>query len=130
MGETPVDLRGAEIGQIAIRVSDPARAVPFYRDRLGLRLLFQVPTMAFFQCGGVRLMLGVPETPEFDHPSSILYFRVRDIVAVHATLKERGVEFRGEPHLIHKAADHDLWMAFFHDPEGNPLALMSERPRA
>jgi methylmalonyl-CoA/ethylmalonyl-CoA epimerase len=104
--------------------------VAFYRDALGLRLLFRAPGLAFFDCGGVRLMLGGAEEAEFDHPSSVIYFRVPDILATHETLKARRVEFRGAPHVVHRAADHDLWMAFFRDPDGNTLALMNERPRA
>jgi catechol 2,3-dioxygenase-like lactoylglutathione lyase family enzyme len=118
------------IGQIAIIVKDVDRAVRFYREALGLRFLFQAGTLAFFDCGGVRLMLSPPEKPEFDHPGSILYYRVADIVSAHADMKARDVTFIDEPHLIHKAPDHDLWMAFFKDSEGNTAALMSERPRA
>jgi methylmalonyl-CoA/ethylmalonyl-CoA epimerase len=106
---------------------DVARAVSFYRDTLGLTLLFEAPPqMAFFDCGGIRLMVSVPTEPEFDHPGSILYFRVDDIQSVHATYRERGVTFRSEPHLVARMPDHELWMAFFQDSEGNTLALMSE----
>ena len=116
------------IGQIATAVRDLERAVAFYRDRLGLRFLFQVPPgLAFFDCGGVRLMIEVPPDKEFDHPGSILYFRVDDIHRAYADLRERGVEFRDEPHLIAKLPDHELWMAFFRDGEGNTLALMHEK---
>lgn len=116
-----------QIAQISMTARDVARAVSFYRDTLGLKLLFEAPPqMAFFDCGGIRLMLGVPTEPEFDHPGSILYFRVDDIQSVHATYRERGVTFRGEPHLVARMPDHELWMAFFHDSEGNTLALMSE----
>ena len=114
------------IGQVALRVRDVERAVRFYRETLGMRFLFEVPRIAFFDCGGVRLMLSVAESPEFDHPGSILYYRVDDIQHAYATLKERGAPFIDEPHLIAKLEDHDLWMAFFRDPEGNTLAIMSE----
>jgi catechol 2,3-dioxygenase-like lactoylglutathione lyase family enzyme len=120
----------SQIGQIAIPVKDVERAIRFYRDTLGMRFLFQAGPLAFFDCGGVRLMLTVPETAEFDHPASVIYYRVADIEAAHTLLKTRGVAFSGEPHLIHKAPDHDLWMAFFKDSEGNTLALMTEKPRA
>jgi catechol 2,3-dioxygenase-like lactoylglutathione lyase family enzyme len=119
-----------QIGQIAIPVKDVDRAVRFYRDTLGMRFLFQAGPLAFFDCGGVRLMLSVPEKPEFDHPASILYYRVQDIEGTHATLKGRGATFLDAPHLIHKAPDHDLWMTFLTDSEGNTLGLMSEQPRA
>ncbi len=114
------------IGQIAIIVKDLARAVRFYRDTLGMRFLFEVPNLAFFDCGGVRLMLGAAEKPEFDHPGSVLYYKVADINATFAALKGRDVDFIDEPHLIAKMPDHDLWMVFFRDSEGNTLGLMSE----
>ena len=120
------DLRAAEIGQISIVVHDLARATACYRDQLGLRLLMEFPGLAFFDCGGVRLMLGSAEQPEHDHPPSVLYFRVPDIAATCAALAERGIRFEGDPHLIAKLPDHELWMAFFRDSEDNVLALMSE----
>ena len=116
-----------QIGQIALNVQDLDRAVAFYRDTLGLRFLFQAPPkMAFFDCGGIRLMLGVPEDIEFDHPASILYYKVDDIHAAHAALRDKGANFRSEPHLVAKMPDHELWMAFLKDSEGNTLALMGE----
>ena len=120
----------SSIGQIAVVVHALEGAVGFYRDVLGMRLLFQVPGMAFFDCGGIRLMLGPPSKPEYDHPASILYYRVEDIEAAHHTLAERGVAFEQPPQLVHKAEDHDLWLAFFRDIENNLLALMSEVPRS
>ncbi len=114
------------IGQIAINVKDLARAVRFYRDTLGMRFLFEVPNLAFFDCGGVRLMLGRAEKPEFDHPGSVLYYKVADITATFAALKARDVDLIDEPHLIARMPDHDLWMVFFRDSEGNTLGLMSE----
>lgn len=116
----------SQIGQIAVNVHDLERAVAFYRDTLGMRFLFQVPNMAFFDCGGVRLMLGTAEKPEFDHPASILYYKVDDIQTAWQTLSSQGVRFEGEPHLIARMPDHELWMAFFRDSEENMLALMSE----
>jgi len=119
-----------KVGQIALNVHEIPRAIAFYRDTLGLKFLFEAPKMAFFDCGGVRLMLGLPEKPEFDHPASVLYYKVRDIEAAYGLLRERGVAFEGEPHLIAKLPDHDLWMVFFRDPDRNLLALMSEKPKA
>ena len=117
----------SRIGQIAINAHDVERATAFYQDAMGLKLLFKAgPGLAFFDCGGVRLMLTRPEKPEFDHPSSILYFFVPDIRAAHAAMKEKGVKFEDEPHLIAKMPDNDLWMTFFRDSEGNLLGLMSE----
>ena len=116
------------IGQIAMVVKDLPRAVAFYRDVLGMTFLFQAPpSLAFFDCDGVRLMLDVPSEKEFDHPGSILYFTVSDIAAVHADLSAKGVVFRGTPQMIAKMPDHELWMAFFQDGEGNTLALMHEK---
>lgn len=115
------------IGQIAVRAQDLQRAVAFYRDTLGMRFLFQAPPgLAFFDCGGIRLMLSRPEQPEFDHPSAIIYYKVADIQQARDTLVGRGVAFESEPHLIAKLPDHDLWMGFFRDSEGNLLAVMSE----
>jgi methylmalonyl-CoA/ethylmalonyl-CoA epimerase len=119
---TPIE----NIGQIAIPTRDVARAVTFYRDALGLEYLFEAGPLAFFMCGDVRLMLSKPEKPEHEHPSSIVYFRVDDIHAARAELVERGVPFEDEPHLIARMPDHELWMAFFRDPDGNMHGLMSE----
>ena len=120
--------RLSTIGQIAMPVKDLARAVAFYRDRLGMRFLFQAPpALAFFDCDGVRLMLDVPEDKEFARHGSVLYFKVPDIDAAYKELTAAGVPFRGEPHLIAKLPDHELWMAFFDDTEGNTLALMHEK---
>lgn len=117
----------SRIGQIAINVDDVERAATFYQDALGLKLLFKAgPGLAFFDCGGVRLMLTLPEKPEFDHPSSILYFSVPDIQAAYAKMKANAVKFEDEPHLLARMPDHDLWMTFFRDSEGNLMGLMSE----
>jgi methylmalonyl-CoA/ethylmalonyl-CoA epimerase len=118
------------LGQIQVRAHDVERASTFYQDVLGLKLLFKAPLgLAFFDCGGVRLMIDSPEKPEFDHPSSILYFAVPDIRAAHAQMKQSGVRFEDEPHLIAAMPDHDLWMTFFRDSEDNLMALMSEVKR-
>lgn len=119
----------SRIGQVHVNVRDLERAVRFYRDALGMRFLFQVPGMAFFDCGGIRLMLGTPERPEFDHPSSVIYYKVEDIQAAYDALQDRGVRFEGEPHLVAKLDLHDLWLAFFRDADENVLALMSEVAR-
>jgi methylmalonyl-CoA/ethylmalonyl-CoA epimerase len=120
----------ARVGQIAINVKDVERAAAFYENVLGLKLLFKAPPgLAFFDCGGVRLMLDHAEKAEFNHPSSILYFVVPDIRAAHTKLKQGGVHFEDEPHLIAKLTAHDLWMTFFRDSEDNVMALMSEVAR-
>ncbi|MDH5263360.1 MAG: VOC family protein [Betaproteobacteria bacterium] len=116
------------IGQIAINVKDTARARAFYRDVLGLRHLFDAgPDLAFFLCGGVRLMLSPPSKPEYDHPGSIVYYKVADIAGTHQAMVARGAAFETPPHLVANMPDHELWMAFLHDTEGNLLALMEEK---
>ena len=123
----PSSTQLSTIGQIAMIAKDVARATTFYRESLGMKFLFEFPGLAFFDCGGVRLMISKAEKPEFDHPGSILYFKVNDIEEAHRDLVSRGVEFVDAPHLIAKLPDHELWMAFFKDSEGNTLALMDEK---
>ena len=117
------------LGQISIVVHDTPRATAFYRDVLGLPLLFTAGNMAFFDCGGVRLMLGPASSPELDHPSSILYFRVPDIHSAHRRLVEAGAKIVAPPRLIAPMKDYDLWMVGFRDSEENIMQLMSEVPR-
>ena len=117
------------IGQIGITVTDLERAVAFYRDTLGMKFLFQVPGIGFFDCGGVRLMLSGSEKPGETY-ASILYFKVPDIRQAHQALTARGTAFEDEPHLVARMPDHELWMTFFRDPDRNLLALMSEVPKA
>ena len=114
------------LGQVAVPVSDVARAAVFYRDSVGLTPLFEASGMAFFDCGGVRLMLSRVEDPRMEPPGSVLYLRVEDIHAAHAEMAGRGVSFEAPPHLIASMPDHELWMAFFRDSEDNLLALMAE----
>jgi methylmalonyl-CoA/ethylmalonyl-CoA epimerase len=118
------------VGQISIIAHDLPRATAFYRDVLGLPLLFTAGGMAFFDCGGVRLMLGPASAPELDHPSSILYFRVPDVRAAHRRLVEVGVKIEAPPRLIAPMKTYDLWMVGFRDSEGNIMQLMSEVPRS
>jgi catechol 2,3-dioxygenase-like lactoylglutathione lyase family enzyme len=118
------------IGQISVNVHDVKRAIAFYRDVLGLTFLFEIPNAAFFECGGVRLYLALPDRPEFDHPSSILYYEVEDIQSSYESLLACGVKFETKPRFIARMPDHELWMAFFRDPDGNPLELMGEVRRA
>ena len=117
----------AQIGQVAVPVGDLERAIAFYRDTLGMRFLFQAPPgLGFFDCGGVRLMLDAPAKVQAEHHGSVIYYKVPDIQAAFETLSARGVAFEMKPHLIAKLPDHELWMAFFRDPDANLLALMSE----
>ena len=119
------------VRQIALTVSNVEQAVPFYRDSVGLAFLFSAgPNLAFLDIGGVRLMLAGPEGDFKPGTSSVIYFKVADILAAHAEMTARGVTFGGEPHMIAAMPDHDLWLAEFRDPDGNHLALMCELPHA
>lgn len=118
-----------EIGQIALNVKDLARATSFYRDVLGLKMLFEFPGLAFFDAAGVRLMLSAAEDPQFDHPASILYYKVDDIGGTHRVLEAKGVRIKEVPHLIAQMPDHDLWIGSYLDSEDNHFALMSEVKR-
>jgi methylmalonyl-CoA/ethylmalonyl-CoA epimerase len=122
-------VRITKVTQVSVHVKDLDRAVGFYTDMLGLEVAFRAPGMAFFEVGSLTLMLTLPSSPEFDHPSSILYFGVDDLDAAHQALSSGGVPFRTPPTLVHRAADHEVWMAFFLDTEGNTLALTSRKPR-
>lgn len=118
-----------KIGQIALTVKDLARSRDFYQNTLGMHFLFETGHLAFFQCGDIRLMIS---TGEGERPGggTILYFRVEDINSVYDALRGRGVEFVDTPHLIAKMPDHDLWMVFLKDPDGNVLGVMCELPPA
>jgi catechol 2,3-dioxygenase-like lactoylglutathione lyase family enzyme len=118
----------AQIGQIAILVQDVDRAVAFYRDKLKMQYLFSASTLAFFDCGGVRLMLSAPEPGQEHAGNSIIYFKVDDIDAAYGELSERGVSFDDQPHIIANMGTYDLWMAFLRDSERNLLGIMSEVP--
>ena len=118
----------SRLGQVHIPAEDTERATAFYRDILGLPLLFTASGMAFFNCGGVRLMISKP-VGEGPHGGSILYFVVPDIGGAHRRMREAGVRFEAEPRKIAEMPTHDLWMTFFRDSEQNLMALMSERPR-
>ena len=124
----PNELSLSAIGQVAVTVKELDRAVSFYRDQLGMPFLFQVPTMAFFDCSGVRLMLTLPEGRPEDMHTSVLYYKVNDIQDAYRILRDRDVQFVGRPHKIADLQDHELWMAFFRDSEANLLALMAEVP--
>src|SRR5882762_9205450 len=127
MSTTATGIGITRLGQIAVNTKDVGRAAAFYQDVLGLKLLFKAPPgLAFFDCGGVRLMLTRAEKPEFDHPSSVLYFAVPDIRSAFEKMKEWGARFEDKPHLIARMPAHDLWMTFFRDSERNLMGLMSE----
>ena len=119
----------SHIGQIALAVADVDRAEAFYKETLGLQKLYRFGDLTFFDCAGVRLMLEKAHTPEDIAHASVIYFRCADIALAVRELRSRGVAFDSEPHLIAKMDDHDLWMAFFKDPDGHTLALMQEAPK-
>jgi len=116
------------IGQISLAVGDVDRAEAFYRDVLKLRRLYRFGDLAFFDCAGVRLMLEKADAPENIAKSSVISFRCADIALAVRELEKRGATFSSKPHLIAKMDDHDLWMAFFTDPDGHTLAVMQEAP--
>jgi catechol 2,3-dioxygenase-like lactoylglutathione lyase family enzyme len=127
MSSSDSDLRLGQLGQIGMTVTDLDRSVAFYRDTLGLKFLFRVPNLAFFDCAGIHLMLGLPEANgEMFKP--ILYFRVDDIQKAADELFRRGVAFETKPALVARMEKHDLWLAAFRDPDRNVIELMSEVP--
>jgi methylmalonyl-CoA/ethylmalonyl-CoA epimerase len=129
MSAAPLDTPTA-LGQVALTVSDVERSTAFYRDEVGLRFLFSAgPTLAFLDLGGVRLMLSKPEGEFTPGGGTVLYIKVPDISAAYDAMRSRGVRFLDEPHLVAPMPDHDLWMAFFRDPDQHTLALMCERPK-
>jgi methylmalonyl-CoA/ethylmalonyl-CoA epimerase len=116
-----------EIGQIAVPVSDLERAIAFYKDVLGMKFLFQAPPgLGFFDCNGVRLLLSVPEKNQSETHSSVIYYKVSDLQVAFDILENRGIVFESKPALVARMPDHDLWMAFFRDPDSNLIGLMSE----
>jgi methylmalonyl-CoA/ethylmalonyl-CoA epimerase len=117
------------IGQIALAVSDVDRAEKFFAEAMGFRKLFRFGDLSFFDCAGVRLLLEKTTSEEEAGKSSIIYFRCADIALAVRELQSRGVSFSSSPHLIAKMGDHDLFMAFFSDPDGHVLALMQEAPK-
>lgn len=116
------------IGQIAITVSDVEQALSFYRDALGLRLLFRAGAdLAFLDADGIRLMLTTPQGAGTVGANSILYFKVTDIVATHTHVLQQGAAQQREPMLAAKMPDHELWTSFLRDPDGNLVGLMEEK---
>jgi len=128
MSDTSTRFGLSAIAQVALTVRNLPRATTFYRDTLGVPLLFETPEMVFFQAGNVRLMLGLNEKPQSDS-SSIVYFKVDDMMQAYRALMERGVEFTHDPRIVHRGQTTDVWLAHFQDPDRNELALMSETPR-
>lgn len=115
-----------KVGQVAVPVKDLERAVIFYKEQLGLQLLFQTDNMAFFDCNGLRLLLSLPEKEDFSRASSVFYFHVENIQVAFKDFKAKKIVFTDEPHLVAKMGQTETWMVFFEDTEGNTHALMSE----
>ena len=122
-----MNLANAKVAQLLIPVDDFDKGVAFYRDVLGIPFLFAAPPqMAFFNCGGVRLLVGVMPPGQKAQRGSAVYFQVPDIRSVFSELKEKGVPFAAQPHVVNRTAKAELWLAEFTDPDGNQLALLSE----
>ena len=115
-----------KVGQIGVPVKDLNRALDFYKEKLGLSLLFNTDSMAFFECDGLRLMLSLPEKDEFAHSSSVIYFQVTNIKDTYERLVGKEVIFIDEPHVVAKMGQTETWMVFFQDTEDNTHALLSE----
>jgi methylmalonyl-CoA/ethylmalonyl-CoA epimerase len=115
-----------KVGQIGVPVQNLERALAFYQDTLGLQLLFNTDRLAFLQCEGFRIFLSLPEKEEFSQSSSVIYFQVEELTKVYNELKEKGVSFIDEPHIVGKMGSTEIWMAFFNDTENNTHAFMSE----
>lgn len=120
---------------MSFTVGDIDRAIAFFRDVLGLPLTARFGDLAFFDLGGVRLLVSRTEGAAVSN--SVLYFAVDDPHATKAVLESRGVDFVDDPHVIFDDAagtfgepGHAEWMTFFHDPEGNLLALSARLPSA
>jgi methylmalonyl-CoA/ethylmalonyl-CoA epimerase len=125
MNESGGDVQLNDIGQIALTVKDLTRAKDFYQNTLGMKFLFDAGAMAFFQCGAIRLMIGLSDEA-IPGGGTLLYFSVSDLQKVHGVLVGKGVVFVQPPHLVARMPDHELWLAFLNDSEGNRLALISE----
>ncbi len=124
-----MSFKASRIGQIALSVSDVDAAEHFYKNAVGLRHLYRFDDLTFFDCAGVRLMIEKANTEDEVKCASTIYFHCADIALGVRELEGRGVSFNSSPHLIARMEDHDLWMAFFEDPDGHTLALMQEAPK-
>ena len=115
------------LAQVAVTFRDVPGAIAWYRDVLGLPLMFETNGMAFFAMGDVRRMMTAPSDPEYDHPASVLYFKVPDIEAAYAALASRGAAFEDKPHLVGKMGSTEIWMFFVRDPERHLVGITEER---
>lgn len=127
MGELLMETNSIQkIGQIGVPIKNVENAIAFYKEALGLPLLFSTDSMAFFECNGQRLLLALPEKEEFANSSSVIYFQVENIKDTYEELIKKGVSFIDQPHVVAKMDQIETWMTFFKDTEGNTHALMSE----
>ncbi len=115
----------SKVGQISVRAKDLDRATAFYQDKLGMKLLHKAPSLSVFECGGINLLLSLPENPASDHPGSIIYFDVEDIQKALEALSTRGVSFVEKPNMVGKLGNIDVWIAIFKDSEENLMGLRS-----
>jgi predicted enzyme related to lactoylglutathione lyase len=123
-----MDMNVSAIGQVAITVSDVDKALTFYRDILGLQFLFAPGSeLAFLKAGDVRIMLSTPQGAGKVGANSILYFKALDIEKTHTAMVERGATNERAPQLAAKMPDHELWLSFLRDPDGNLVGLMEEK---
>ena len=125
---TSLEPRLKGVGQILVPISDLDRAVDFYEGVLGLSLSMRFPGIAFFDAGNTRLYLARVPQADFQGRATI-YFWVDDVTATIASLEERGAPVRERPSIVHEADDHDLWMGFVTDPDGNQIGVMREAPK-
>ena len=117
-----------EIGQIALTVSDVAKAKAFYHGILGLKLLFDAgPNLSFLAAGSVRLMLSTSQGSGTPGKNSILYFKVSQVESVYTAVTAAGAAAERAPQLTAKMPDHELWIGFVRDPDGNLVGLMEEK---
>ncbi|PYS25753.1 MAG: glyoxalase [Acidobacteria bacterium] len=119
----------SKIAQISVRAKDLQRATAFYRDTLELKIIVSTPVISIAECGGVFLLISKAETPELDHPSSVIYFDVDDIQKTTADLSSRNVKIDDKPHIVGQLGNQDVWVAIFRDSEDNLVGLISRTPR-
>jgi catechol 2,3-dioxygenase-like lactoylglutathione lyase family enzyme len=120
-------VRGRKLVQVALTTRDLDRSKAFYRDTLGLPLLFEAGTMIFFDMGGTRLLIGTENTAG-EPGGSVLYLEAPDIDTLAPTLEAKGVRFLGPSQVVQRTATHELKIRAFRDPDGNVLQLMGNVP--